>query len=67
MATNIIVSMVFLLILGLVMTKGIHDKDNIKETPLVYRNPTSQFILKLSILLFIGFSGFSLKVFHVLS
>ncbi|MCL5780047.1 hypothetical protein P378_13375 [Desulforamulus profundi] len=60
MATNIIVSMVFLLILGLVMTKGIHDKDNIKETPLVYRNPTVQFILKLSILLFIGFSGFIL-------
>ncbi|SHE38329.1 hypothetical protein [Desulforamulus putei] len=60
MATKIIVSTVFLLILGLVMTKGTHEKDNIQETPLVYRNPTVQYILKLSILLFIGFSGFLL-------
>lgn len=70
MTIKVVLSVMFLLIIGLVMVKGISEKDKLQNVHTVYSSNTVQFILRLSIWLFIGYAGFMLfydwKLFLVL-
>lgn len=63
MITNITLSIIFLLLLGLTIINGRHAKDGIGEKPLIYKSIVVQFFLNVSMLVFIGLSIF-LLVFY---
>lgn len=60
MTTDIIFSIVFLILLGLTIINGRHAKAGIGETPLIYKSVFVQFILNISMLTFFGLSVFLL-------
>lgn len=60
MTTSIILSIIFLLLLGLTIINGRHTKAGIGEKPLIYTNVVVQFFLNISMLSFIGLSIFML-------
>ena len=71
MITSIILSIIFLLLLGLVGIDGRYAKAGIGEKPLIYASVFVQFFLNISTLTFIGLSIFLLffyswKLFLVL-
>lgn len=55
---DIVLSIVFLLLLGLTMLRGRYAKAGIGETPLVYESVVVQFILNIFVLLFLGLNIF---------
>lgn len=58
MFTTVLLALGFLLVLGLVMIKGSYERLPGKAIPEVYQEPKVKFLLKISIFLFIGYSGF---------
>ena len=68
---DIIVSIVFLILLGLAILKGRYVKAGVGETPLIYKGTAIQFFLNVAFLLFLGLSLFlvffySWKLFLIL-
>lgn len=70
MLATLLISLGFLLLLGLLMIKGSYERLNGPEIPNLYQIPTVKLILKLSIFLFIAYAGFFIfynwKLFLVL-
>lgn len=60
MIINIIISIIFLLLLGLTIINGRYAKAGIGEKPLMYTSSYVQFFLNVSLLVFIGLSLFLL-------
>ena len=60
MITEIIVSTMFLIFLGLSIIKGRYAKAGIGEIPMIYESMFVQFILSISVLVFLGLSVFLL-------
>lgn len=60
MITNIILSIIFLLLLGFTIIQGRYAKSGIGEKPLIYTSIIVQFFLNISMLSFIGLSIFLL-------
>ena len=58
MITNIILSLIFLFLFGLVIIHGRHAKSGIGEKPIIYQSIVVQFFLNISLLVFLGFSIF---------
>lgn len=58
MLATVFIALGFLLVLGLVMIKGSYERLQAKAIPEVYQVPTVKLILKISIFLFIAYSGF---------
>ncbi len=58
MVATVLVSLGFLLLLGLIMIKGSYERLSTFDIPELYQVPTVNLLLKLSILLFIAYSGF---------
>jgi len=72
MIIDIILSIIFLILLGLTIIKGRYTKSGIGETPLIYRSEFIQFILTISMLALFVLSIFLLffyswKLFLLLS
>lgn len=55
---DVALSIAFLILLGLTMLKGRYVRAGIGETPLAYQSTIVQFILNISLLLFLGLSVF---------
>ena len=55
---DILLTVIFLVLLGLTMLKGRYVKAGIGEVPLVYKSVVVQFVLNISMLLFLGLSIF---------
>lgn len=55
---DIVLSMGFLIVLGLAILQGRYAKAGVGETPLIYKSVIVQFILNISLLLFLGLSIF---------
>ncbi|AQS59187.1 hypothetical protein [Desulforamulus ferrireducens] len=70
MLATVLISLGFLFLIGLIMIKGSYERLNNQDIPPVYQHPTVNFILRLSIFLFIGYAGFFIfydwKLFLVL-
>lgn len=60
MTIYIIISIIFLLLLGLTIIHGRYAKAGIGETPLLYQSVIIQFFLNISMLTFFGLSVFVL-------
>jgi hypothetical protein len=60
MIIDIILSIIFLLLLGLTIINGRYAKAGIGEKPLIYTSVVVQFFLNISMLAFIGLSIFLL-------
>ncbi|GAB6181339.1 hypothetical protein JCM14036_26580 [Desulfotomaculum defluvii] len=58
MLVPVLISLGFLLLLGLIMIKGSYERLNSREIPKLYQLPTVKQILKLSIFLFVTYAGF---------
>ncbi len=58
MITNISLSLVFLLLLGLTIIHGRYAKAGIGETPILYQSVVVQFFLTVSLIAFLLFSAF---------
>ncbi len=60
MIVNIIISIIFLILLGFTVIGGRYAEAGIGETPLMYKSVIVQFILNISMLAFLGLSIFLL-------
>jgi len=58
MITNIALSIIFLILLGLAILHGRHAKSGIGETPIIYQSVVVQFFLTISLIAFLLFSVF---------
>jgi len=58
MITNIILSLIFLILLGLTILHGRHAKAGIGETPIIYQSVVVQFFLNIALIAFLLFSVF---------
>lgn len=58
MLASVLISLGFLLLLGLIMIKGSYERLNNQERPELYQIPTVKQILKLSLFLFVAYAGF---------
>lgn len=64
MTVDIIISIIFLLLLGLTIINGKYSKAGIGEKPLAYKSVIVQFILNISTLVFIGLSIYLLFFYN---